>query len=159
MTRKNPRRMTPRSSSSRDTWRSLRAPRSRRCAGREGFSSPLLKRGFRIDGVDDSASMLRNLKARCLRSGLAVPEVYFQDVSELSISRRYSLIFIALGSLQLLSEDRAINSIERLSAHLAESGRLIIDTFIPWELIESPHSKQVSTRKVRGNRGLYFTPE
>lgn len=106
--------------------------------------SILLRKGFRIDGVDDSASMLRNLKARCLRSGLEVPEVYFQDISKLSIPRRYSLIFIALGSIQLLPEDRAIHSIERLSAHLAESGRLIIDTFIPWELIESSHSTQVS---------------
>lgn len=115
---------------------------------------PLLKRGFQIEGVDNSESMLRSLKSRCRRSGLNVPKTYLQELSLLSLPGRYPLIFIALGSIQLLPEDRAIASLERLRSHLTDSGRLIVDTFIPWELIDSLHSRHVSTRRVRGARGV-----
>jgi SAM-dependent methyltransferase len=108
---------------------------------------PLLRRGYILEGVDNSGPMLQNLERRCLKNNLKPPKTYLQSVVELNLNKRYSLIFIALGSFQLLSDTAGLKALTRIYQHLLPDGALILDTFTPWELIRS-ETPQRSKRKV-----------
>jgi SAM-dependent methyltransferase len=97
---------------------------------------PLLKRGLKIDGVDHSSHMLQSCQERCLAQGLDV-QLYNQSLQELSLRRKYDIIFIAIGSFQLIQDlQEALNILKNLSLALLPGGRVVIETFIPWDAIK-----------------------
>jgi hypothetical protein len=110
---------------------------------------PLLHRGFRPEGVDNAPAMLDKLARRCHALNLPPPPTFLQSITELVLPHRYSTIFIALGSFQLISEEAAVGALNRLRLHLAPHGTLVIDTFVPWDLIESSESTRQTTRTQR----------
>lgn len=101
---------------------------------------PLLKRGCVLDGVDNSTHMLDSCQKRCSAQGLSV-ELYNQSLQQLKLPKRYDLIFIAMGSFQLISDAKeALQILENLRSALLPGGRLVIETFIPWDALkESIH--------------------
>jgi len=115
---------------------------------------PLLRRGFRVDGVDDSGPMLENLRARIGEAGLAEPKIYRQSIVDLDLPERYGLIFIALGSFQLLPKEVLDRVLVGLRRHLVPGGWLLLDTFLPWELIENRRELVMSVRSASGPGGL-----
>jgi len=91
---------------------------------------PLLRLGFKIDGLDNSAEMLQSCKKRCLSENLKVS--LFNQPIESPLSRKYALIFIAVGSFQLITDRiEALKVLRILHSHLLPGGSLILDTFIP----------------------------
>ena len=63
---------------------------------------PLARLGFQIDGVDNSAEMLASCEKRSLSENLRV-SLFNQTIENLSL-KKYALIFIALGSFQLIAD-------------------------------------------------------
>lgn len=97
---------------------------------------PLLKKGYGIDGVDNSVPMLesclRRLKAENLTANLTN-----QPMQQLSLTKKYDVIFIAVGSFQLIgNREQAFLVLKKLHDHLLPGGMLLIDTFIPWDCIQ-----------------------
>jgi SAM-dependent methyltransferase len=117
---------------------------------------PLLRRGLRAEGVDNSPAMLEKLQWRCERLRLPPPPTHLQSITELNLARRYATIFIALGSFQLIAREQALNALSCLRDHLETEGTLVIDTFVPWDLIQLPDPTRLTKSTVRsGNRLIH----
>lgn len=117
---------------------------------------PLLKKGFVLEGIDNSAHMLQSCQKRCLAQGLSA-QLHHQSLQNLNLPRKYDLIFIAIGSFQLIHDRKeAFHILERLCLVLLPGGRLVIETFVPWDAIKdniqgsvmAHESKDVAFEKV-----------
>lgn len=98
---------------------------------------PLLKSGLIIDGVDNSPHMLASCRHRCQIQGFSV-QLYEQPIENLSLPKKYSLIFIAFGSFQLISDrTEALRTLKNLHEHLLPGGKLVIETSVPWDGIKN----------------------
>lgn len=116
---------------------------------------PLLRLGFKIDGLDNSAEMLESCEKRCLSENLKV-SLFNQNI-ENPLLKKFARIFIAVGSFQLISNRaEALKVLRILHSHLLPSGSLILDTFIPWDSVKasiegdslSKEKKAVSSNRV-----------
>jgi SAM-dependent methyltransferase len=97
---------------------------------------PLLKKGFVVDGVDSSNHMLQSCQRRCEEQKLDV-QLYHQPLQSLSLPKKYSLIFIAIGSFQLIENlEEALLILKTLQSALLPEGKLMIETFVPWDAIK-----------------------
>ncbi len=117
---------------------------------------PLLKKGFVLDGVDNSKHMLQSCQKRCSDQGLSV-QLHNQHLQAVNLPKRYDLIFIAIGSFQLIYDGKeTLLILEKLRSALLPGGRLVIETFIPWDAIKdniqgsvlSNQSREVRFEKV-----------
>lgn len=98
---------------------------------------PLMQRGYTVDGVDRSPSMLARCRERCATLGLS-PELYEQSLEELSLPHTYATVIIALGSFQLIvAREAALKALKALRAHMAEESDLLIDIFVPDRTVDS----------------------
>src|ERR1700722_5901908 len=99
---------------------------------------PLLEEGYQIDGVDNAVHMLSNCQKRCAAKQLNVL-LFNQPLEQLSLSKKYACIFIALGSFQHFADHRmtAFQVLQRLYDHLLPGGSLLIDMIVPWGLIQA----------------------
>lgn len=96
---------------------------------------PLSKKGFVVEGVDNSLPMLESCVSRAAAHGLS-PVLHQQSIETLSLPKKYGAIIIAVGSFQLIT-DRAIalTTLRRLKEHLLPGGILLLDTFVPWDML------------------------
>lgn len=92
---------------------------------------PLLKRGYVVDGVDNSPAMLARCHERCAGFNLA-PTLHEQSLENLSLPHKYTTVIIAVGSFQLIHDRHAaLQALQKLRTHLAPGGNLFVDTFTP----------------------------
>lgn len=104
---------------------------------------PLLQRGYLVDGVDNSPTMLARCHARCAELTLQ-PEIYEQPLEELNLPHQYATVTIAVGSFQLLYERaQALCALKKLHAHMQEEGNLLIDVFVP-DMSADPYSTRIA---------------
>jgi SAM-dependent methyltransferase len=97
---------------------------------------PLLKKGIALEGVDSSSHMLQSCQRRCKEQGLDV-FLYNQPLQALSLPKRYALIFIAIGSFQLIeSYEEAQRALYQLEKALLPGGQLVLETYVPWDSIK-----------------------
>lgn len=88
---------------------------------------PLLQAGLDIDGCDISPDMLALCRQRAEVEGLA-PTLYAQPMHDLDLPRHYRTIFLC-GSFGIGgSREYDAQALERLHAHLAPGGLLVLDT-------------------------------
>lgn len=117
---------------------------------------PLLRLGFEIDGLDNSAEMLESCENRCLSENLKV-SLFNQQIENPSL-KKYALIFIAVGSFQLIIDRaEALKVLRTLHSHLLLDGSLVLDTFIPWNSVKaSIESDSLSKKKkiISSNRAI-----
>ena len=108
---------------------------------------PLLRKGLTIDGLDNSGPMLDSCRERCEEQHLPV-ELFNQPLQNLSLSQKYSAIFIAIGSFQLIKDrGEALSILKNLRHNLVPGGKLIIEAYIPWDTIkEGIHESILSER-------------
>src|SRR5260221_937511 len=91
------------------------------------FLLPLLEQGFSIDGVDDSADVLRACRESGQRRGLA-PVLYEQFIDRLELPQRYHLVMIPPGSFCLLTQAMQIEeSLRRLHAVMVPGATLVLE--------------------------------
>lgn len=92
---------------------------------------PLIQRGYIVDGVDNSYTMLARCRQRCKIFGLK-PELYEQSLENLALPYMYSTVIIAFGSLQLITDyDVVLKALKNLHTHMLSGGNLFIDIFVP----------------------------
>lgn len=98
---------------------------------------PLLKKGFVVEGIDNSSHMLQSCQTRCSSLGLPV-QLHNQSLQNLNLPSKYDIIFIAIGSFQLIQDHKeALHVLKNLRSALLPKGRLIIETFVPWDAIKA----------------------
>lgn len=92
---------------------------------------PLMERGYTVDGVDNSPSMLARCRERCAQKGLA-PELYQQSLEQLDLRHNYATVTIAVASFQLIVDRAsAVQALKNLRTVMEPGGSLLIDTFVP----------------------------
>lgn len=97
---------------------------------------PLLKRGIVLEGVDSSSHMLQSCQRRCTEQGLNVL-LYNQPLQALSLPKKYGLIFIAIGSFQLIENyEEALQVLKQLEKSLLPGGQLVLEIYVPWDGIK-----------------------
>src|SRR3989338_2099362 len=96
---------------------------------------PLLQLGYNVQGLDNSASMLESCKKRA--QGLSLKPVLYQNsIENFPLDNHYEGIIIPLGSFQLIyPREKAYQALEKFKCLLAPGGKLILDLFIPWEVM------------------------
>lgn len=124
---------------------------------------PLLKKGLIIDGVDNSSHMLESCQRRCRAQTLNVT-LYNQSLQTLALPKKYDIIFIAIGSFQLIYNlQEAKHALKNLLERLLPRGKLILETFVPWDTIKDnihgpillDQSKEISIeRSVQSSEGF-----
>lgn len=97
---------------------------------------PLLRSGLEIDGVDSSPYMLESCLKRCKTQKLN-PCLFQQSLQSLSLPKKYNVIFISLGSFQLISDVKEASlALKKLLDHLLPGGVLLLELFVPWDGIK-----------------------
>ena len=105
-----------------------------------------MQQGIDIDGVDNSPDMLALLQQKAEKLNLH-PTVYQQEMTELSIPRKYQTILVPSSSFQLLL-DAALPPLAmvRLSEHLLPGGVLAMPFMTLWrqgDPVESEFTREV----------------
>jgi SAM-dependent methyltransferase len=113
----------------------------------------LISKGYDIEGLDYSSSMLERCREEGDARGL-IPILHEQSVSDMSLERKYDVILIIGGSFQLIyPRGSAIRALQAAKEHLKRSGKLFIDTFIPWELLYENGQEKNFINEVQCNDG------
>jgi SAM-dependent methyltransferase len=90
---------------------------------------PLAKHGLAVHGVDNSAAMLDQLRAK--PGGHAVT-TYLGDMTAPSVAGPFGCVLIAFSTLYLLpDQDSQARCLASAAALLAEDGCLVVEGFIP----------------------------
>jgi SAM-dependent methyltransferase len=114
---------------------------------------PLLGRGIDVDGIDASSEMLAACRDRTRQSGLA-PRLHEQRIEELSLDRRYSLVFVTCGSFALLIDPAlARRALERVFQALLPGGTLLLELPLHVERPREDWSGNWGGRWVAGDAG------
>ena len=101
------------------------------CCGNGRLLVPTLEAGIACDGLDRSASMLDDLRARLAARGLETG-VFEADMRDFTLPRRYALIAIPFNSfLHNLSQEDQLATLRCCRGHLEPGGRLAITIFHP----------------------------
>ena len=104
---------------------------------------PLLQKGFSVDGVDNSASMLKQCEQRLHELKLTA-KLYQQNVAAMQVDQKYDTIIIAKGSFQLLDKSTAaLQTLRTMHAHLQPHGTLLLEFFTPDQTL---NNQQISSR-------------
>ncbi|MEM4359631.1 MAG: methyltransferase domain-containing protein [Candidatus Bilamarchaeaceae archaeon] len=111
----------------------------------------LLKKGIDIEGIDISKEMLRILKNKAKIRGLS-PHVYYADMRDFSLKRRYGMIIIPYRTFLHLSTDvDRLATLKNIYKHLLPGGKVIIHVYNPSqpELETTNEFKPVDITKFR----------
>ncbi|WP_085994189.1 class I SAM-dependent methyltransferase [Oceanobacillus senegalensis] len=95
---------------------------------------PLLEKGLKVEGFDVSADMLEICRNNCKKRGLN-PKLVEAKMESFSLETKYEAIIVPTGTFLLLHERKdSIQALKNFYHHLANGGRLIIDTFLQTDL-------------------------
>ncbi|MBA3954735.1 class I SAM-dependent methyltransferase [Candidatus Dependentiae bacterium] len=97
---------------------------------------PLLKHGYNIQGVDNSEHMIQSCLKRATNQ-YGTPVIFNQSLTDLTLERKYAGVCITYSSFQLIYDrDQAFKALEQLNKCLLPGGILILECFIPWDIIK-----------------------
>ncbi|ANY09854.1 methyltransferase [Pseudonocardia sp. HH130630-07] len=90
---------------------------------------PLARRGLRVDGVEQSAAMIEQLRARPGGEEIGITA---GDMAEVTLPDRYPLVFVAFNSLMnLVTQDGQVRCVENAARHLTGDGVLVVELVCP----------------------------
>jgi SAM-dependent methyltransferase len=113
---------------------------------------PLLQNGYKVHGVDNSASMLKSCKERALKAGV-YPILFEEALETMSLSDQYNIILIPLGSFQLIyPRASAFSVLQNFKKHLLPGGKLVLDLFVPWDALYENHEKEAAGSNFRDGK-------
>ena len=104
------------------------------------------QQGFDIDGIDNSPEMLALLKRKAEELNLK-PTVHQQEMTELSLPRKYQTILVPSSSFQLLLDEKLPPiAVDRFYEHLLPGGVLAMPFMTLWnkgEPLENEFTREV----------------
>ncbi len=90
---------------------------------------PLAVRGIRVDGIDISAAMVEQLRAKPGGDRLSVT---IADFAAVSVPGAYPLIYVVWNTLfNLLTQEDQVRCFENVAAHLTDDGSFLVEAFVP----------------------------
>ncbi|MFN2245059.1 MAG: class I SAM-dependent DNA methyltransferase [Anaerolineae bacterium] len=94
---------------------------------------PLARQGYRITGIDASAEMLEQARAKIAANELTGRVTLVrQEMGELELKERFNMAFLALNSFaHLHTTDEQLAALAQIRLHLKPGGLLIVDMFNP----------------------------
>ena len=95
---------------------------------------PLIKKGYRAEGIEISGDMVEILRHDAQIMHLS-PQVYHSDILQFETKQRYNALTIPAFTLQLFSRAEALKVLAKLRDIAAEGAGLYITVFIPWSEI------------------------
>ena len=108
-----------------------------------GTGHPLLdlvEQGLEVHGLDSSADMLAQCKAKAQARGLDVA-LHQQEMQSFALPTRYRTIFFAGASFMLLPDVQdARLTLERIHYHLQPGGQAVIPLYVPPRLSEAKNA-------------------
>ena len=106
---------------------------------------PLAARGITVEGIDASAAMTEQLRAK--PGGDSVP-VTIGDMAQVPASGRFRLVYLVFNSLfGLLSQERQAQCFGSVAGVLDPGGMFVIECFVP-DLTRFDHDQRVQARSV-----------
>jgi SAM-dependent methyltransferase len=92
---------------------------------------PLLAEGVSMTCVDSSHAMLTQLRSKLTQAGYS-PEIVEQDITRLSLSKRFDLVIIPFNSFsEVITTSDQIDALRSIRNHLSENGEIIITLHNP----------------------------
>jgi SAM-dependent methyltransferase len=130
-----------------------RGPVLEAMCGSGRFLLPLLAKGLDVDGVDAASAMLAACRDRARRCGVA-PRLREERIEELSLDRRYSLVFVTAGSFALIVDPAlARRALEQMFRVLLPGGTLLLELPLRAERPREDWSGPWGGRWVEGDGG------
>ncbi len=88
--------------------------------------------GGTVTGIDSSPAMLERAHRKADRARTSNLSLIQADMRDFTLNRRFDLITIPFRGFQaLLSVEDEIHALQNIKHHLAPSGRLVFDIFVP----------------------------
>lgn len=104
--------------------------------GTGNIAIPLAQMGLRVTGVDRSAAMLKQAKAKAEKIGVGVNWV-LQSFDQLNLDDQFDLIIAPCDGLNYVTELTALkNTFVRAHEHLTSAGLFMFDLNSEWKLAE-----------------------
>ena len=112
---------------------------------------PLAARGIRVEGVDASAAMVQQLRAKA--GGESVP-VAIGDMADVPVSGRFRLVYLVFNTLfGLLSQERQAECFGNAARVLEPKGTFVIECFVP-DLARFDGDQRVQARSVTADSAV-----
>lgn len=90
---------------------------------------PLSRRGCRVHGIDRSPAMVTRLRQK---AGADTIDVTIGDFSTARLGERFSLVYLAYGTIQYLTTQEAqVACFESAAAHLEPAGSFVVEVDVP----------------------------
>ena len=109
-------------------------------AGSGRLTLPMARNGVRVVAVDVSVSMLSILNARLKDEPQEVRDrvsVVQADACELDLGESFDLVMVPYYTFNyLLTDVDQKRALERIRAHLSDSGHVLLDMYTPWRRLE-----------------------
>ena len=106
---------------------------------------PLAARGVTVEGVDASAAMVEQLRAK--PGGESIP-VAIGDMADVPVSGRFQLVYLVFNALfGLLSQPRQAQCFGNVARVLEPGGMFVIECFVP-DLARFDRDQRVQARSV-----------
>ena len=106
---------------------------------------PLAARGIAVEGIDASAAMVEQLRAK--PGGELIP-VTIGDMAQVPADGRFRLVYLAFNTLfGLLSQERQAECFASVTRALEPGGMFVIECFVP-DLARFYHDQRVQARSV-----------
>ncbi len=101
------------------------------CCGTGRLTIPIAKDGYNICGVDYTASMLEQAKAKADEAGVEIKFIE-ADIRTLDLPEKYDFIFIPFNSIHhLYKNEDLFQTFETVKKHLKEGGLFLLDCINP----------------------------
>ena len=103
---------------------------------------PDLEKGYSIEGLDGSKSMLKELRRKTKEKSFKA-KIYFADMKNFKINKKYDLIIVPFRAfLHLNNVADQKKSLVNFNKHLKKEGKLILNFFNPnYERMVTKHGK------------------
>jgi SAM-dependent methyltransferase len=90
---------------------------------------PLAQRGIPVHGMDASAAMVSQLRAK---PGGADIQVTLGDFADVGVDGSFALVYVVFNTLfGLLSQEDQVRCFRNVAAHLAPHGLFVLEAFVP----------------------------
>ncbi len=90
---------------------------------------PLAQRGVRVEGIDASEAMVRQMREK--PGGEAIP-VTIGDFAQVDVDGELQLVYVVFNTFfALLTQQEQLRCFEQVAAKLSQTGAFVIEAFVP----------------------------